>query len=81
MAVYTDGIHLVADTEEELHVFSKKIGLKRSSFRDHHHKYYDLFGNKVNLAIISGAVVKDSRFLVNLRLSADNRKAMSIILG
>jgi len=27
--VYTDGIHLVADSLEELHEFAHKIGLKR----------------------------------------------------
>ena len=41
--VYTDGVHLVADTEEELHKFAQKIGLKRSWYQDKsHYPHYDL---------------------------------------
>jgi hypothetical protein len=43
--VYTDGLHIVADTEEELHEFAKRIGLKREWFQDHpEHPHYDLLG-------------------------------------
>lgn len=71
--VYTDGIHLVADTEDELHGFAKGIGLPRNRFVDGRHKHYPLVGNMVNKAILSGAVNKDCRFLINLTLNTEQR--------
>lgn len=79
MGVYTDGIHLVADDEAELHEFAAKIGLKRQWFQDHKHKHYDLFGGMVESAIAAGAVVKDTRHLVNLKLNNDSRNKMATI--
>lgn len=42
--IYTDKIHLVADTLEELHDFAKQIGLKRNYFEGVRkgHPHYDL---------------------------------------
>jgi hypothetical protein len=42
MATYTDGLFLLADTEEELHKIANEIGLYRRHFRDRRYKYYDL---------------------------------------
>jgi len=66
MAVYTDGIHLLADTEEELHALAGAIGLERKRFNDYRHKYYNLIGDKVEMAIKAGARFKDTRELIML---------------
>jgi hypothetical protein len=68
MAVYTDGIHLIGDTVNELHEFAVGIGLNRKWFNDHRHKYYDVIGNTVEKAITAGAIVKETRALVRLSL-------------
>lgn len=48
MAIYTDRIHLVADTLEELHLFAESIGLKPWWFQDHpEHPHYDLIGHMI----------------------------------
>lgn len=41
--VYTDGVHLVADTMEELHRFARCVGLRRNWFQAHvKHPHYDI---------------------------------------
>lgn len=42
--IYTDGIHLVADTLDELHKFANSIGIKRNYFHGLRkgHPHYDL---------------------------------------
>jgi len=41
--IYTDGVHLVGDSLEELHKFARGMGLKREWFQDHpQHPHYDL---------------------------------------
>lgn len=43
--VYTDKIHLIADTLEELHKFANKIGMNKEWFQNHiRHPHYDIFG-------------------------------------
>lgn len=43
MTVWTDGIHLVADSMSELHAFAFNMGLRREWFQDHlRHPHYDL---------------------------------------
>ncbi len=42
MAVYTDHVHLVADTLPELHAFARKLGLRPEWFHDERHPHYDL---------------------------------------
>lgn len=58
--IYTDNIHLIADSIEELHGFAVKIGLKRCWFHNprrkstgssKNHPHYDLV-NKKNLPLI-----------------------------
>ena len=63
--VYTDGIHLVADTVHELHLFARSIGLKRSWFQDKQIPHYDLTTKrKANRAITEGAKEISSREIV-----------------
>lgn len=55
--IYTDGQHLAADTEDELHEFAKTIGLKKEWFQDHpEHPHYDLLGCMTVKAEKYGAV-------------------------
>lgn len=45
--VYYDGIHLAADTLDELHLFAGKVGLKREWFQNHpKHPHYDVWGGR-----------------------------------
>ena len=63
--VYTDGVHLVSDSEEELHKFAKIIGLKLDWFQNHRYKHYDLTSLRmVSKALINGAVFISSREIV-----------------
>jgi len=57
MTVYVDHMgHMVADTEEELHAFAERIGLRRSWFQDKPSgAHYDLMGHKHALAVEYGA--------------------------
>lgn len=63
--VYTDKIHLVADTLEELHGFAAMIGLKREWFQEHPtHPHYDIWGSKLTHAYNMGVKVVSSKFLL-----------------
>lgn len=58
---YNESCHLMADTDEELHAFAERLGLKRSWAQqmDHprqHHHHYDLTKNKRAQAVKLGAV-------------------------
>jgi len=64
MAVYTDGKHLVANSDEELHSFAKLIGLKREWSQDHRIHHYDLMKGKVQLAEEFGAHRVDTKQLI-----------------
>ena len=51
--------HLLADTEEELHAFAAKIGMKRAWFQDgetHSMPHYDLVANRRKMAVKLGAI-------------------------
>jgi hypothetical protein len=64
--VYTDGVHLVADTLDELHAFAESIGMKRSWFQDHpRHPHYDTISKgKKSKAIKAGAILISSKEIV-----------------
>ena len=63
--VYTDGVHLIADTVHELHVFARRLGLKREWFQDKAKiQHYDLLGGKLHKALQLGARFVTSRNLV-----------------
>ena len=57
---YDQACHLSADTDEELHAFALKLGLRRSwaQHMDHHfqlYHHYDLTPNKRAMAVRLGA--------------------------
>lgn len=60
---YTDGIHLVADSLEELHEFAKQIGIKRCWFHGIRkgHPHYDLPKWKRDAAFLAQVQYRDSR--------------------
>lgn len=63
--VYTDKIHLVADTLEELHIFAANIGLKKEWFQHHKkHPHYDIWGTLLKKALESDVMVISSKDLV-----------------
>lgn len=56
--------HLFADTEEELHEFGKRIGMRRAWFQsDVRLPHYDINRNRRRLAVEAGAVEVDFRFV------------------
>lgn len=81
--VYTDGIHMVADTLTELHLFALKIGVKRCwyhGFRKNH-PHYDLMGNKLDLALSKGAIKVCSKKVVEIsKMSIINDKKVNDFL-
>jgi len=63
---YTDGVHLVADSLEELHRFARSLGLKACWFqakgRARRHPHYDLTTARMrSKAIANGARVVTCR--------------------
>lgn len=53
--IYTDKIHLVADTLEELHNFAKTVGLKRRYFEGVRkgHPHYDLTNDTILSVVLN----------------------------
>lgn len=66
--IYTDNIHLCADTVDELHQFAYKIGLKRCWFHGVRkgHPHYDLHGSFNKIVIEQGALLVNTRNLIKL---------------
>ena len=64
---YRESCHLVADSEEELHLFSKALGLKRGWFQDSSIPHYDLTRKKREAAVKLGAREVSSRWLMEWR--------------
>lgn len=63
--VYTDGVHLIADSIVELHEFAAQLGLHREWFQDHRHPHYDLTtGRMQGKAITHGAILMSRRNLI-----------------
>lgn len=48
--------HLLADSDEELHVLARRIGLRRSWFQQGSRPHYDLVPSKRILAVQRGAI-------------------------
>jgi hypothetical protein len=66
---FTDGVHLISDSIQNLHAFAESIGLKRHYFHGvrKKHPHYDLTNPKVLLrAIAAGARVVSSKEIVRL---------------
>ena len=54
---YDKACHLMADTQEELHAFAARLGLRRSWFAaSHRWPHYDLTANKRQQALRLGAL-------------------------
>lgn len=52
---------MIADTNEELHAFAARIGLKREWFQTDLEPHYDLTASKRKLAVQRGAVELEDR--------------------
>ena len=67
--VYTDKIHLVADSLDELHLFAKSIGLKRHFYEGVRkgHPHYDLTNKYIlTKALDAGAIIVNSREILRI---------------
>jgi len=68
--VYTDRVHMIATTIEELHEFAGSIGLKRCYYRNprkKRHPHYDLMNERIRTAAIEhGAKLVTDRTIVTL---------------
>jgi len=64
MSVYTDGVHLMASSPDELHAFARKIGLKKEWYQDHRIPHYDLMRGKKQKAIQAGAILVETKQLL-----------------
>ena len=68
--VYTDGVHMIATTVEELHTFAEKIGVHRCYYRNprkKRHPHYDLMTKKaIKAAFDNGAEFATDRQIVTL---------------
>lgn len=68
--VYSDGVHMIASTIEELHEFAGMIGLNRCYYRNprkKRHPHYDLMNDKIRqIAIDSGAKLVTDKTIVKL---------------
>ncbi|MBT2429419.1 DUF4031 domain-containing protein [Streptomyces sp. ISL-112] len=69
---HTHWCHLTADTEEELHAFAARLGLKRAWFQKKSERdyrwHYDVTPNKRALAVRLGAQEVDRRFVGQLMI-------------
>lgn len=53
---YGDSCHLTADTEDELHAFAARLGMRRAWFQDRRdYPHYDLTASKRARAVAMGA--------------------------
>jgi len=68
--VYSDGIHLIASSIEELHQFAETIGLHRCYYRNprkKRHPHYDIMSEKVRKKVFeNGAELVNDRTIVKL---------------
>ena len=62
--------HLMADSEEELHAFAKKLGLRREWYQPKSAPHYDLTPAKREEALRLGAVAVSAREEARKRLIA-----------
>lgn len=73
--VYTDKIHLVADTLEELHEFASNIGMKSEWFQDHpSHPHYDIWGIILKKALDKGIQIEDSKKILEIAKKAREKE-------
>lgn len=63
---YSEACHMVADTEHDLHVFARRLNLKRSWFQYNTIPHYDLTKSKRIDAVLLGAIEITDRQLVEM---------------
>jgi len=66
---WTHSCHMMADTNEELHKFAKRIGLKREWHQacpPHSVSHYDLNASRRRVAVHCGAIEVDLMFRPNV---------------
>lgn len=63
--------HLVASSEEELHAFAARIGLRRSWFQPKSRPHYDVTESMRQRAIEAGAVPVEWREVPRLRQAGE----------
>ena len=63
MAVHTDGVHLVADSEEELHAFAKKVGLKEKRYygKPKYSRHYIITTTRMHIKVIEAGALLTSK--------------------
>jgi hypothetical protein len=67
--------HLIAETEEELHTFAARLGLRRKWFQPKSFPHYDLTGPRRVAALAAGAVELSSReFVMTIRRIREEAK-------
>lgn len=68
--VFSDGIHLIATTIDELHEFANKIELNKCYYRNPRkkkHPHYDLMNDAIRRkAFKNGAILVNAREIVKL---------------
>ncbi len=62
--------HLMADTEDELHAFAARLGLRRAWFQPLSSPHYDLTASKRARALELGAVFVPGREQAKARIAA-----------
>lgn len=74
--IYTDGVHMVADSLGELHQFAKNIGIKRHRFHGlkKGHPHYDLIDYYLEVlnAIANGAQLVTEREILEISKKSIN---------
>lgn len=75
--------HLMADSEDELHAFAKRLGMKRSWFQERvHFPHYDLTAGKRAKAVKFGAVEVQLRDVIREeRLVASEKAGARVVVG
>jgi hypothetical protein len=65
--VFTDGLHLVALSLDELHSFAERIGLSKSLFIDNiKHPYYNVSNYSSQKVIEHGACIVPTKRIVEI---------------
>lgn len=66
--IYTDGVHIIGETLEELHAFAVLVGIKRCWFHKHRsHSHYDKPKRfPLDKLLSNGACLVDSKTIVRI---------------
>lgn len=66
--IYTDKIHLVADSLNELHAFASEVGIKRHWFEGLRkgHPHYDVPKSRLEAVLIKDVRIVDSRTILKI---------------